>query len=326
MRVDRTRCVGMACIGSLALAVFACGDTAGTGAMGTGGAGASGGAAEAGGGGLGGAAPVDRGPTVLDVDGDPNGLYWDAGQSALLVADDNGNRVLKWSDADGFDLVAELPTPSGEGAGLGQLVRTDDGTIVVTRFGFGTDGDVAFVEPNGTTGVVPNISTERRRIGLSIGGDGTLYDGYFVRLANGDRLGSVAMLSLAGTEQEVMTGLSKPVGVLVIGDALFVSDQDLGQILTAPLATPEPYGVVADVDGPDLLAAGPDGSLFTGSTGGELYQVSASGEASVLQGGFQQIRGVAYDPDHERLFVADHDGDETDGITHRIHILPIGGP
>src|SRR5262245_29239259 len=83
-----------------------------------------------------------RGPKVLPVDGDPNGLWWDEPQQRLLVADDDGNRILEWTDARGFALVKQLPASSAKAPGLGQLVRTADGTIFVTRFGHGTNGGV----------------------------------------------------------------------------------------------------------------------------------------------------------------------------------------
>lgn len=266
---------------------------------------------------------VERGPQIIEVDGDPNGLWWDDAEQVLYVADDNGNRILSWTDSDGFSLYRELPSAAPEGAGLGQLIRTDDGTIVVTRFGYGTAGDVVFIPSSGKAKIVPDLDVERRRIGLTVAKDGTLFDSWFVRLSTGDRVGAVGELSLDGDEPEVITGLQKPVGVLAMGSSLFVSDQDLGQILKAPQADPGSYKVLATVEQPDLLAAGPDGSLFTGSAGGSVYQITKSGTASVFQSGFQQVRGVAYDPSNRRLFVADHDPDESDGVDHVLHILPV---
>jgi len=32
---------------------------------------------------------------------------------------------------------------------------------------------------------------------------------------------------------------------------------------------------------------------------------------------------VAYDAKNKRLFVADHDGNEADGVTHAIRIFPV---
>lgn len=266
---------------------------------------------------------IERGPKTLTVDGDSNGLWWDDAAQVLYLADDNGNRILKWTDAQGFGLVKDLPAVAADSPGLGQLVLTGDGTVVVTRFGGGTAGDVAFVPPSGDAQVVPGLDPQRRRLGLTVTDDGQLIDSWFVRLSNGGRVGAVGSLSLTGTETELVTGLKKPVGVLAVGDSLFISDQDLGQILKAPLTDPTAYTVFATVDHPDLLATGPNGTLFTGSTGGNLYQLTSAGAASVFQSGFQEIHGVAYDPTNHRLFVADHDPDESDGVTHLLHILPV---
>lgn len=266
---------------------------------------------------------VDRGPTTIPIEGDPNGLWWDDASQTLYLADDNGNRILRWTDAEGLGLVADLPSPSPDGAGLGQLVRLADGSLVVTRFGFGTTGDVAVVTPSGATSVVPNLDPQRRRIGLGVSSEGQLYTSWFVRLESGDRAGAVGALNLAGTEVELIQGLSKPVGVLVVGDTLFVTEQDLGQVLRAPIASPQDYTVFATVEAPDLLAAGPSGSLLLGSAGGSFYRVDADGIPSVLATGFQQVRGVAYDPTNDRVFIADHDPDESDGVSHVLRIEPM---
>lgn len=266
---------------------------------------------------------ADRGPRILDIEGDPNGLIWDERTQALYVADDNNNRILKWTDTGSFSKVVDLPKGAAEGAGLGQLVILQDGSIVVTRFGYGTVGDVVVVSNAGVPSIVPNLDPVRRRIGLTQTADGKLFDSWFVRMANGARAGSIGALTLSGAEPEVITGLKKPVGVLAVGDALFVSDQDLGQILKAPLASPATYTVFATVATPDLLAAGPNGDLFVGGAAGSLYRVSANGQVSLFKGGFQTVRGVAYDAKNRRVFVADHDDDESNGFQHTIHILPV---
>lgn len=266
------------------------------------------------------ALPVDRGPTAFEVDGDPNGLWWTGGE--LLLADDDNNRVLRWTDDAGLGLVGELPAAPANGAGLGQLVQTPDGTIVVTRFGFGTDGDVVTLEPDGSGSVVPRLDKERRRIGLAVADDGSLFDGWFFT-RDGAHVGAVSVLDLSGSETEAIEGLGKPVGVLVVDDTLFVSDQDAGQVLKAPLNDPASVALFAAVDEPDLLCAGPDGSLFTGGSNGEVRRLSADGSVTTLAGGFQEVRGVAYDATNARLFLVDHDSDDSDGTTNRLQIVPV---
>lgn len=266
---------------------------------------------------------VSRGPKLIDIDGDANGLWWDDASQTLYVADDNNNRILTWKDATGFSLLKDLPAAAEQGSGLGQLVITPGKEIVVTRFGFGKLGDVAYVDAAGNAKTVPNLDKEKRRIGLTIDSKGQLYDSWFVRLENGERAGAIGKLSLSGTEEEVITGLKKPVAVLAVGDELFVSDQDLGQILRAPIASPGDFTVLTQMEKPDLLAVGPDNTLFAGSASGNVYKVTLNGQASVFQTGFQAVRGVAYDPTNRRLFVAEHDEDESDGLNHAIHILPV---
>ena len=266
-------------------------------------------------------AGIERGPRALPLDADPNGIRWDAASKTLFLADDQNNRVLQWTDAGGVSLVAELPPAPANGAGLGDLVRMPDGTLVVVRFGGGTAGDVVFVRPDGSSGTVPGLKPERRRIGLTLAQDGQLYVTYFVRV-NNVNVGSVARLTLEGSEQEVIGALQKPVGVLAVGDSLFVSDQLAGKIYRAPLASPQEYTTYATLPSPDLLALGPDGSLLTGSREGKVFRITSSGEVRVLAAGFQQPHGLAYDAENRRLFIADHDGDTSNGTTHFLQIIP----
>jgi len=270
------------------------------------------------------AAGGERGRQALELDGDPNGLWWDDAAQTLYVADDNGNRILTWTDERGFASWRELPAAS-PGTGLGQLAFTADGTLVATRFGHGTAGQVLFVPPSGEAQNVPGLDPARRRIGLTVAQDGRLFDCWFVKSEQG-RTGGVSELSLSGSETDVIVGLKKPVGVLASGDRLFVSDQDRGEILAAPLADLASHTVFASFPGPDLLASGPAGSLLSGSKSGSLYQVSAEGAASVLESDFDQVRGVAYDPTNRRVFVAEHDADGEDGVRHRLHVLPLPLP
>lgn len=266
---------------------------------------------------------VERGPVQLPVDGDPNGLWWDAAAGVLYLADDDGNRILAWTDAGGFGLAGALAPAAADGPGLGQPVLAADGTLVVTRFGGGTAGDVATLAPDGTAAVVPSLDPERRRLGLGAGPDGTLYDSWFVVDGAGVRQGAIGRLDLAGTETPLVESLGKPVGVWVQDGRIFFTDQETAQVQSVALDGSDLQVVAADVPEPDLLCGGPDDTLFTGGAGGEVRQISLGGEVTVFASGFRAARGVAYDAANGRLFVVDHDGDEADGLENFLQILPV---
>ena len=269
------------------------------------------------------AGSVERGPISITVDGDPNGLCWDTASSTLFIADDNGNRLLRWTDRDGFGAPLALPDIAPDLVGLGQVIRLRDGTLLVVRFGAGTAGAVVAVRPDGTSANIPGLDPMRRRLGLAVAADDTIYVSYFLRVAGGARVGSVARLTLNGTEAEVLPMLRKPVGIAALGDDLLVADQDQNQLLRAPRAGGAAR-LFATVMSPDLLTTTPDGTVFVGSTTGSVFRVSADGSSvTAFAAGFQQTRGLAYDAANRRLFVADHDASPADGTTHRLRILPV---
>lgn len=262
---------------------------------------------------------VDRGPTTIAIDGDPNGLWWADGQ--LTIADDDNNRILQWTDAAGIGLVGDLPPAAAEGAGLGQVIVLDDGTRVVSRFGYGTTGDVVTLSAAGVGAVVPGLDVERRRIGLALAADGRIFVSWFIS-GDAGRVGAVSLLDLAGTETDALPGLIKPVGIFADAAHLFVTDQDAGELLMAPISDPSDISVLAQVEAPDLLCGGPDGSLFTGGAG-EVRQISSAGVVTTLASGYQSVRGVAYDAENRRLFFVDHDSNDADGTTNYLQIVPV---
>ncbi|MEO8877342.1 MAG: hypothetical protein ABI461_17235, partial [Polyangiaceae bacterium] len=260
---------------------------------------------------------ADRGPSTIALDGDANGLLWDDASQTLFIADNDNNRILQYTDAAGISKVADLPpTTASQGPGLGQLARTSDGTFLVTRFGFGVNGDVVIAKADGTSSAIPGLDPTRRRIGITVAADGTIFDSYFTKGSAAD-LGAVAKLTLDGSETQVVGGFQKPVGLAAIGDSLYISDQDLGQLLVAPSTTQSAAIVFAQLPNADIVCAGPNGSIFSGGSDGNVRQISASGATTVFAGGFQAARGVAYDPTNHRLFVADH------GTNDAIQIRPV---
>ena len=260
---------------------------------------------------------IDRGPDNIPIDGDPNGAYWDPVGKTLYLADQQGNQILTWTDAVGFGTAIPLTgAPAGD-TELGGLAATADGTLLTPRFGFGTAGGMIAIT-NGAATNLPNLDVTRRRLGVAVAGDGTIVDTYFIKTTT--RVGAVETLTLDGTETDLIPNLGEPVGVAVIGTTVYASDQATNTIVSTPLGTVGGT-TFAQIDGPDLMTPGPDGTLFSGSTMGNVYQISATGDVTTFQSGFMATRGVAYDAVNKRLFVAEH---VTTGTVHALHIFPVG--
>ncbi len=262
---------------------------------------------------------IDRGPTTIPIDGDPNGIAWDATAKVLYIADQAGNQVLSYTDGGGFGAVVPLPAAPAGQTENGGLAELSDGRLLTPRFGFGTSGGMIIVNTDGTTSMVPNLDMTRRRLGVAVAANGTILDTYFVKTTT--TVGAAAILDItAGTETDLIPSLVKPVGLAVIGTTVYVSDQGAGMIFASPLDGSTAPTVFATLTGPDLMCVGPSGSLFSGSTGDSVYQISSGGDVTAFQGGFNATRGVAYDAVNSRLFVAEH---VASGTVHALHILPV---
>ncbi|WP_353234589.1 hypothetical protein [Diaphorobacter ruginosibacter] len=278
----------------------------------------------------GGGDSVDRGPTTINVSADLNGLYWDKAESRLFLSDDTANNIRAWDGGTRFPQYAALTEAPQSGATLGQITRTSDGTLYVTRFGFGTDGAVVAVPKTGSAYNLSGTDTLRRRIGLTTTPDGALLDGWFIKGGSG----AVSELTLSGSaasEHELITGLGKPVGLAVVGDTIYVSDQNSGNVLSyslskvranpATLADGKLIATFTTLDGIDLMAAASDGTLFFGGSGGKLFRISPKGETSVIASGWPKIKGVAYDENNRRLFAAVAAADASSDAS--IRIVPV---
>lgn len=277
---------------------------------------------------------VDRGPTEIPVTAKPNGLYWDSAESRLYLTDDDTNAIKVWDGKQGFSVAATLTPPPASGPTLGQLTRDAGGSFYVTRFGFGQHGNVVVVPASGAAYELAGLDPQRRRIGLARTPDGKLLVGWFRGGRSGGDTGTISELSVQGnqgSERELVTGLGKPAGLAVVGDQLFVTDQNTAQLLVYSLsavraqpATAQGARVVASFltsDQLDLMTAAADGTLYFGGNGGSLYQVNPNGEVRTLATGWGRVRGVALDERHRRLFVIDAAAQT--GDASRIRIVPI---
>jgi len=275
------------------------------------------------------AAPTDTAADVavpttasISMPGDPNGLYWNATSNTLYIADNANNRIVTYTDAAGITPYASLPAASASGPGLGQLIPlSSDGSLLVTRFGYGTMGDVVHVATDATSTVLPGLDPTRERIGLTQAPDGTIYDTYFVSNGTG-YIGSVASLTLTGTETDVVMGLQKPVGVLIAGGSFYIDDQDTNALYTTSVTAPGTLSQVALLPDADLLCEGANGTIFSGGADGNVRAIDSSGNVTIFASGFTKARGVAYDGLNHRLFIANHVGETSSSNTIEIRPVP----
>lgn len=276
---------------------------------------------------------VDRGPTAIEIDAKLNGLYWDADEQRLYLTDDDTNAIRVWDGEKSFNEAFKMSEPPAR-PNLGQLTRDGKGTFYVTRFGFGQYGTVVAAPKSGAAYDLQGLDPERRRIGITRTPQDTLLVGWFRGGQAGGNTGTISELTIdgdQGSEQDLVTGLGKPAGLAVVGDKLYVTDQNTAQLLVYSLkavreqpATADDGTLVAQFatsDQLDLMTAGSDGTLYFGGNGGSLYQVNPDGAVKELAKGWSRVRGVALDERNERLFVIDAGAQASD--PSHIRIVPI---
>jgi len=258
---------------------------------------------------------------TIALAGGGNALWWDAAGATLYLTDSNTSSLMTWTEAAGLQVGAALPAGAA-GVSLGGIVRRADGTMLVASFGFGTQGGM-FAVADGAATALTGLDPARRRVGLAQDTAGTIYSAYFVGGRGKPPTGGVATVTIAGaaaTETEIASGFHKAVGVVATPTAVFVADQTDRAIFR--IAVPG-YAVskLAEVPAVDLLAMLPDGDLLTGG-GPTISRITQRGEVSTLPGGgFEQVRGLAYDAAGKRLFVIDHS--VTVGLPDKLRILRL---
>lgn len=296
-----------------------------------------------------GEAATDGGIVTLSFDpsgnGSPDAIYWDDAKQVLYIVDDFNNQVWTYTDANGFQKYATVPdNPVLDDAGetkLNGVTELADGTLVVTRFGYGIGGALYTVSPDGGSATVPNVPPARKRIAVTVDpSTGTVYSDSFSGGGDAAISGEVETVNLATGTTVFATGFGKTVGLLVQGSALLVSDQSNGVIVAVPvdgaliadggagLADGAAFAVYANVVAPDQLSAGPNGSIYTDEfrppvDGGALQvrQIWPDGGVTIPwpTTSFTALSDVAYDATNHRLFVVDSNGT----TVRTIKILPV---
>lgn len=254
--------------------------------------------------------------------GTPNGVAVRDADGAVFVTDDRSNGIVMTThigdeDAPAFSSYARIPAAQGERTGLSQIAFAPNGHLLVEQFGFGTAAAIFDVAPSGRVVLASDTNSARRRLGLLVLDAGTFLSSWFVKEGNAPPEGGVSVIT-RGTaprqviERDIVTGLGKPVGLAAVGDMLYISDQAANRIYEVDLqaaraaSAPMPASdVFVTVDAPDLMAASPDGTLYTKCGAHAVCSFSKRGRATVIADGFESPRGVAVDVARKRLIAVD---------------------
>jgi sugar lactone lactonase YvrE len=228
------------------------------------------------------------------------GSLWRGESRCLFIADNSNDRIWRWDPDHGLRLHAALPRSSTRPRRLGQIVADGDGLIVPC--GRGGDGGLARISVDGSVSLVPDVDPRPIRGGLSRTADGRLVGVH--HLDEQKRGSGTASIIADDGERILLQGMTEPVGVIAVGDELFITDQEEDRILCLPLFDPTFTTVFATLPRPGVLTLGPSGTLLVASDSGSVYVVDAQGRALVLATGFETVHGIAYDGDR-RIFIAE---------------------
>ncbi|SAK80255.1 hypothetical protein AWB82_05270 [Caballeronia glebae] len=254
--------------------------------------------------------------------GTPNGVAVRESDGAVFVTDDRTNAIVMTThigedDAPAFSLYARIPAAEKERTSLSQIAFAPNGHLLVEQFGFGTSAAIYDVAPSGQVALASDTNSARRRLGLLVLDGGTFVSSWFMKEGSAPPEGGVSVIT-RGTaprqviERDIVTGLGKPVGLATVGDMLYISDQAANRIYKVDLqaaraaSAPVPASdVFATVESPDLMAATPDGRLYTKCGAHAVCSFSKRGHATVVADGFESPRGVAVDVARNRLLAVD---------------------
>jgi sugar lactone lactonase YvrE len=260
----------------------------------------------------------------ITLDCSPNAVAVRSSDGAIFITDDVANAIVMSRNAARFASYATIPNGGAPRNSLSQIAAGADGNLFVTRFGFGTASAIFRVDASGGVSLASGIHPERRRLGLVVLNDGKeLLSSWFVKQGEGG-----VSLVTGDIERDLVTGLGKPVGIAVSHDTLYITDQTNNRIVkvdlqaalgaSAPVAATE---VFATVPSPDLLAASPDGVLYTKCGEHSLCRISKTGENTTLATDFDEPRGVAVDAARKRLLAVDRARGA--GRPSRLRIIPL---
>ncbi|BCF90592.1 hypothetical protein [Paraburkholderia sp. PGU16] len=262
----------------------------------------------------------------------PNGVAVDTSNGAVYLTDDAKSSVLRSSDGRTFAPYASIPQSPGQGISLSQITFDDARNLLAVRFGFGSASAVFDVKGADGAIMLSGPNPARRRLGIAAIGSHQALSTWFVKEGSAPATGGVSLLTYdtatgRATERDLITGMGKPVGVVVSGDTVFVSDQARNVIVRASLAnllqsaqTVAVADTFAKIENPDLMAGDGRGALYTHCKTSSICKVAPDGSVNEIATDFHDARGVAADPARHRLYVVDR---AAAGGTSYLRILPL---
>ncbi|MFM0124340.1 MULTISPECIES: NHL repeat-containing protein [unclassified Paraburkholderia] len=256
-------------------------------------------------------------PQKVAVSASPNGIAVRAADGAVFITDDQTNSVLSSPDGRTFAHYASVPAVAGQSNSLSQLSFADASTLMIERFGFGTASAVFSITGVDAIAALSGPDPARRRLGLISIGSNRLLSTWFVKIGSNPLQGGLSLITYdpaahTAVERDLLSGLGKPVGIAVSGDAVYVSDQANNDIVKASLSAllggsqaVTPSGTFVRITSPDLMAVDAGGKLYTKCNTTGLCRIAPDGTISVLANDFQDARGVAVDAPRGRLYAID---------------------
>jgi sugar lactone lactonase YvrE len=264
-----------------------------------------------------------RGPAAFALPGVSYGLAWDNAASTLYITDDTGHRLLKWTDANGIQPFGTLSLTTTV---LGEIQQLPDKSFLVPNLGQGTAGTLLTLSADGqTAGAITGLDATRRRIGITQDPNGLLYETYFTGNMMNMQTGGVALVTItrgAAVEAPITTSvaLKKVDGIVSTTTNLYVCDTTANKVYSIVIAG----GATTTLASPpscDLLYKMPNGDLVTGGVTGGVYRITQAGALTTIRSGYEQVRGIAYDPTLQRMFVIEHRA--TLPTMPRLHVFPL---
>lgn len=281
-----------------------------------------------------GSAQIASAPQRITLDARPNGIAIAQADGRIFITDDKTNSVLVSADGKTFVPFAVIAPVAGQPNALSQVTFSTKGTLLIERFGFGTSGAVMEIGANKSVAMLSGIDPARRRLGLAVIGPGRLLSTWFVKEGSAPATGGVSLITYdesthAASEHNVLSGLAKPVGIVLRGDAVSISDQGNNMILRTSLAGlldhSQAGGLktqVVKINGPDLLAIDTSGALYTKCNATAVCRITPDNTVTEVANGFDDARGVAIDPLHHSLYVVDR-AKGANGASI-LRIIPLG--